>query len=151
MYYIILFRAYVMLCVSPGVQLWRHRWMFFQERHHLFTPMKRRVSESPVAAECSGWAGVRQTVTQLFVSLHGDKTQGLFLWHRDKRRLCWVSDMHLANKKKHHQLPCAFLSAFSGLRLRQFCVTCLSLHFVDCLSMTDVLLYSFIYSSFPFS
>lgn len=85
-----IFSETVILCVSLGVQLWRHRWMFFQERHHLFTPMKRRVSETPVAGTCSGCAGVQQTIAQFCVSLHGDKTQVLFHWHRDKRRLCKV-------------------------------------------------------------
>lgn len=28
-------------------------------------------------SSCSGCAGVRQTITQLFVSSHGDKTQGV--------------------------------------------------------------------------
>lgn len=56
--------------------------MFYQERHHLFMPMKRRVSDGPVAGMCSGGAGVRQTMMQFFVSLSGDKVH--FLWQWDK-------------------------------------------------------------------
>lgn len=69
--------------------------MFFQERHHLFTPMKRRVSVTPVAGMCSGCPGVHvlsgQTITQFFfVGMRGDKARVRFLWPRDNRRLCEV-------------------------------------------------------------
>lgn len=91
--------------------------MFFQERHHLFTPMKRRVSVTPVAGMCSGCPGVHvlcgQTITQFFslacvairrgFGFSGIGTIDVFVKYELE-----VSDTHQTNKTKHRQLPPAF-------------------------------------------
>lgn len=152
-------------CVCPtGVQSWRRRWMFCQEQHHSFTPMKRKVSLSALhicrdvfclpGHTCALWT---TTTTMGFiyffcVGLHVDEVHVLFsaMGTIDafvKCRLA-VSDTHQANKTKHHQLPSALLQkqftclcqpAFPGFRVGWFSV--LSLPPFHCLLLTSHLCY----------